>query len=59
MNRLTRTQMIALAVAFGLAIVGVVMVQQFNGKLGDAIGLMSVVAGVLVAALTNMGTDAQ
>lgn len=50
--------MIVLAVAFGLAIVGVVVVvvQRSDAKMGDAIGLMSVVGGVIVAALMNMKT---
>ena len=57
MFELTRTQMVALGFAFGLAILGTILVQHSEGKVGDFFGLLSVVVGVMVAALTNMETD--
>jgi hypothetical protein len=50
---LTRTAVVALAVALGLAIVGVIMVQRFDARLVDTVGLACVLGGVIIAALTN------
>jgi hypothetical protein len=59
MDGLTRTAVIALAVAFGLAIVGAVLIQQSDARVGDTIGFVGVLAGVIIAALTNTETDAR
>jgi hypothetical protein len=59
MPGLTRTAVLALAVAFGLAIVGVVVVQRFDARAVDTIGLACVLAGVIIAALTNTESDAR
>lgn len=56
---LTRTAVIALVVAFGLAIVGAVLIQQSDTRVGDTIGLVSVLAGVIIAVLTNTENDAR
>jgi hypothetical protein len=59
MDGLTRTVVMALAVAFGLAIIGAILIQQSDGRVGDTIGLVGVLAGVMIAALTNTETDAR
>jgi hypothetical protein len=59
MDGLTRTVVMALAVAFGLAIIGAILIQRSDGRVGDTIGLVGVLAGVMIAALTNTETDAR
>lgn len=58
-NGLTRTAVIALVVAFGLAIVGTVLTQQSDTRVRDTIGLVGVLAGVIIAVLTNTENDAR
>jgi hypothetical protein len=57
MEGLTRTAVIALNAALGLAIVGAVLIQQSDAMLWDSIGLIGVIAGVIIAALTNTETE--
>lgn len=59
MNGLTRNAVIALVVAFGLAIGGAVLIQQSDARIGDTIGLLSVLASVHIAALTNTEAGAR
>jgi hypothetical protein len=54
---LSRSTVVSLAVAFGLAIVGVVLVQRSDSRVVDYLGLLLVVVGVMVAALTKSETD--
>ncbi|MBW9206830.1 hypothetical protein KV097_12850 [Mumia sp. zg.B17] len=58
MDGLSRTQVMALSAAFVLAIVGVIVVQRSDAKVGDTIGFIGVLAGVWIAALTNLDSDA-
>jgi hypothetical protein len=59
MDGLTRTAVTALVVAFGLAIVGAVVIQQSDARVGDTIGFVCVVAGVFIAALVTTESDAR
>jgi hypothetical protein len=56
---LPRTAVVALTVAFGLALVGVIVVQRFDARLVDTLGLACVLAGVHIAALTNTESGAR
>jgi hypothetical protein len=58
-NGLARTAVIALVVVFGLAIVGAVLIQQSDTRVHDTIGLVSVLAGVIIAVLRNTENDAR
>lgn len=55
---MSRSAAVSMAVAFGLAIVGVVLVQRSDARAVDFLGLLLVVAGVMVAGLTKTETDA-
>ena len=59
MDGLTRTAVIAIVVALGLAIVGAVLIQRSDARVGDTIGFVCVLAGVIIGALTNTETDAR
>jgi hypothetical protein len=52
----TRSALASLAVANILALVGVIAVQRSGNSLVDFLGLLCVVAGVNIAALTNTET---
>ena len=53
MNGLSRVAVAALGVAFALAIVGAVLIENLSGRFGDTFGFVCVLAGVRVAALTD------
>lgn len=59
MRDLTRSSVIALSFAFGMAIVGTVLVEQVDRWIGDFFGLALVIIGVLIAALTTIETESE